>query len=193
MTPTVRITRISAFRTARILAAMWAMSGLAVAFFAQIPNWLRDGMGWMFLIYPLGYALFGFLSVMLAAWAYNLIAPRLGGVEWTVRTPGEPDWPGPKVIRVAHVSKLQAAKVMGMFYLVMAIPIALLSRVAQGLGAGSAEPTEWGMLALLGLGYAVFGFVLTFLGAWLYNGLAPRIGGIEFAVEPIGQHSGGVQ
>jgi len=182
MTTTVRIVRISAFRTARILALMWAMSGLVIAFFAQIPGWLRDGMGWMFVLYPLGYALFGFLSTLLAAWAYNLIAPRLGGVEWTVRTPGEQDWPGRKLIRVAHVSKLPAARVMGLFYLLMAVPIAVLSGVADGLRA---EPVEWGMLALLGLGSAAFSFVLAFLGAWLYNGLAPRIGAIEFAVEPI--------
>jgi hypothetical protein len=185
MTGTVRITRVSPFRTARILAVMWALSGLVVAFFAQIPPWLRDAMGWMFVLYPLGYALFGFLSTLLAAWAYNLIAPRLGGVEWSVRTPGEQAWAGPMAIQVAHVAKLPAARVMGLFYLILGIPFAFLSGVAEGLRVESVEPLEWGMLALFGLGYAVFGFVSAFVGAWLYNGLAPRIGGIEFVVQPM--------
>lgn len=184
MTATVRITRVSAFATARILAVMWALSGIVVAVFAQIPAVLRDAMGWMFVLYPLGYALFGFLATMLAAWAYNLIAPRLGGVEWTVRTPEASDWTGPAQIRIARVSKLQAAKVMGLIYLIMALPIVLLSSVSEGFRAAG---SGWGMLALLVLGYAVFGFLSTFFGAWLYNGLAPRIGCIEFAVEPAGR------
>jgi hypothetical protein len=185
MTATVRIARVSPFRTARILAVMWALPGLVVAFFAQIPPWLRDATGWMFVLYPLGYALFGFLSTLLAAWAYNLIAPRLGGVEWSVRTPGEQAWAGPMAIQVAHVAKLPAARVMGLFYLILGIPFAFLGGVAEGLRVESVEPLEWGMLALFGLGYAVFGFVSAFVGAWLYNGLAPRIGGIEFVVQPM--------
>lgn len=184
MTATVRITRVSAFKTARILAVMWGLSGVLAAVFAQIPAVLRDAMGWMFVFYPLGYTLFGFLATILAAWAYNLIAPRLGGVEWTVRVPEASDWAGPTLIRIAHVSKLQAAKVMGLFYLIMALPVVLLSSMAEGFRAAG---FGWGMLALLVLGYTVFGFLSTFVGAWLYNGLARRIGGIEFAVDAAGK------
>jgi hypothetical protein len=184
MTATIRITRVSPFASARILAVMWALSGVLAAVFAQIPAALRDAMGWMFVLYPLGYALLGFLGTILAAWAYNLIAVRLGGVEWAVRTPGEQDWSGPRLIRIAHVSKLQAAKVTGMLYLVAALPIMLLTGMVEGFRGAE---VGWGMLALLGLGYAVFGFLFALVGAWLYNGLAPRIGGIEFAVEPAGK------
>jgi len=30
--------------------------------------------------------------------------------------------------------------------------------------------------------YTAFGFIFTFLGAWIYNGIAGWIGGIEFTV-----------
>jgi hypothetical protein len=38
------------------------------------------------------------------------------------------------------------------------------------------------MLVWMPVLYTVFGFVFTFLGAWIYNGIAGWIGGIEFTV-----------
>jgi hypothetical protein len=81
--------------------------------------------------------------------------------------------------QIVHVGKLQAAKVMALFYLIFSIPLVLMMALAQ-LSAG--EPVQWGIVALFPLMYVVIGFVFTFLGAWLYNGVARYLGGIEFTV-----------
>jgi hypothetical protein len=81
--------------------------------------------------------------------------------------------------QIVHISKLQTAKVMAVLYLVISIPLLLLS-LAPSLYLHQSIP--WAMWWRIPVLYTLFGFVFTFLGAWLYNGIAGWIGGIEFTM-----------
>ena len=80
--------------------------------------------------------------------------------------------------QIVQVSVVQSAKVVAGVYVVIAIPIALfftLFTMATGQGAAGLM-----MAILMVLGYAVGGFLSSLLGAWIYNLVAARVGGIEF-------------
>jgi len=80
--------------------------------------------------------------------------------------------------QIVHISQLQTAKVMAILYLVISLPFAVLTAVlelSQGRGG-----VGWVMLVAMPVFYTLFGFLFTLLGAWVYNKLAPRVGGIEF-------------
>jgi len=83
--------------------------------------------------------------------------------------------------QLVSISKLQTSKVMAALYLVMSIPLVLIMAVST---AFSPEPMPGWLLILLPLVYAVTGFVFTFFGAWIYNGIAGAIGGVEFTAAP---------
>jgi hypothetical protein len=86
--------------------------------------------------------------------------------------------------QIVHVSKLQSAKVMAVLYLVISIPM-MLFIVAPSLLTH--QPVPWAMLWWMPVMYTVIGFVFTFLGAWIYNGIAGWIGGIEFTLAERGE------
>jgi hypothetical protein len=81
--------------------------------------------------------------------------------------------------QIVHISKLQTAKVMAALYLVISIPLMLFA-IAPSLY--TRQPILWAMFWWMPVMYTVMGFVFTFLGSWIYNGIASRIGGIEFTV-----------
>ena len=81
--------------------------------------------------------------------------------------------------QIIHVGKLQAAKVAAAMYLILSIPLAALMMFAPAREGGG---FGWGMFFLVVVGYVLAGAVFSFLGAWLYNGVARLIGGIEFTV-----------
>lgn len=81
--------------------------------------------------------------------------------------------------QIIHISKLQTAKVMAVLYLVISLPLTLFMFLPPLI---THQPVQWGMIWWLPLFYTIFGFVFTFLGAWIYNGVAGWIGGIEFTV-----------
>lgn len=81
--------------------------------------------------------------------------------------------------QIINVGKLQAAKVAAVLYLIFSIPMAavmIFAPVNEGGGFG------WGMFLFLVVGYVLAGAIFSFLGAWIYNGVARLIGGIEFTV-----------
>ena len=87
-TVTYRIVRISPLQTTRIATVMWVLAALPYAFFAQFPSWLPYGyQGWIMVIFPLLYGLLGCVLTLVGAAVYNLVAPRLGGLVYTVRMP----------------------------------------------------------------------------------------------------------
>jgi len=53
------------------------------------------------------------------------------------------------------------------------------------MGAGAAAGAIFGIGAviLLPLLYGIIGFVVTLIGAWIYNAAAKRVGGIEIQTE----------
>jgi hypothetical protein len=81
--------------------------------------------------------------------------------------------------QIVHISKLQTSKVMAVLYLVISIPMLLMMALPMLFAH---QPVHWGMLWWMPLLYAIFGFIFTFLGAWIYNGVAGWIGGIEFTI-----------
>jgi hypothetical protein len=81
--------------------------------------------------------------------------------------------------QIVHISKLQTSKVMAVLYLVISIPLMLMMALPMLFAH---QPVQWSMLWWMPLFYAIFGFIFTFLGAWIYNGVAGRIGGIEFTM-----------
>jgi hypothetical protein len=81
--------------------------------------------------------------------------------------------------QIVHISKLQTAKVMALLYLVISIPMALFMFLPSLI---QHQPMAWGLIVLMPVMYTILGFVFTFLGAWIYNGIAGWIGGIEFTV-----------
>ncbi len=81
--------------------------------------------------------------------------------------------------QVISISKLQTSKVMAMLYLVISIPLALVATIPMVM---QGQPVSVAMLLLVPVLYTAIGFAFTFLGAWIYNGIAARIGGIEFTM-----------
>jgi hypothetical protein len=86
--------------------------------------------------------------------------------------------------QIVQVSVMQSAKVVAALYLVTAIPIVALVwffMPVQVPGVGAAT------LAVMPVLYALGGFIGSAIGALVYNLVAARIGGFEFAtaeVEP---------
>lgn len=81
--------------------------------------------------------------------------------------------------QIVHISKLQTAKVMAALYLVISIPMMLFVIVPS---LYMHQPISWGMFLWMPVMYTIMGFVFTFLGSWIYNGIAGLIGGIEFTI-----------
>ncbi len=84
--------------------------------------------------------------------------------------------------QIVHISKLQTAKVMAVLYLVISLPMMLLTLIPAMLSHGS---ISWILIVSMPILYAVFGFLFTLLGAWIYNGVAGKIGGIEFTTSEV--------
>jgi hypothetical protein len=81
--------------------------------------------------------------------------------------------------QIIHVGKLQAAKVAAALYFILSVPLAAAMVLAPANEGGR---FGWGMFFFVVVGYVLAGAIFSFLGAWLYNGVAKLIGGIEFTV-----------
>jgi hypothetical protein len=84
-------------------------------------------------------------------------------------------------INILRVSVLQSAKVMAVLYFAMSIPFALLFAIPMLLSKNVGGSLF--ALVLMPLMYLVVGFLLSLLGAWLYNLVAAGIGGYDFVAE----------
>ena len=89
---------------------------------------------------------------------------------------------------VNRVGPLSCAKIVGLLYvilgLIMGAGVSLFSAAVGGVpGRNSGNPV-FGMAAVVFFPvlYGVAGFVMTLVAAWLYNGLAGLIGGVEIDV-----------
>jgi hypothetical protein len=87
--------------------------------------------------------------------------------------------------QIVNVCKLQTAKVMAVMYLVISLPIAFFMQVPLFLGKHEPGSEVLWIMLLVPVLYALFGFVFTFVGAWIYNGVASKIGGIQFTVAEV--------
>lgn len=81
--------------------------------------------------------------------------------------------------QIIHVGKLQAAKVAAALYFFLSVPLAAAMVFAP---ANEGVRFSWGMFFFVVGAYVLAGVIISFLGAWIYNGVARLIGGIEFTV-----------
>ena len=81
--------------------------------------------------------------------------------------------------QIIHISPVQTAKVLALLYFMLSIPfVALMGLSIWGMPSEQRPPVFF--LVFLPLFYLVFGFITTAIGAWGYNFVAKRIGGIEY-------------
>ena len=82
---------------------------------------------------------------------------------------------------ITSIDPLSAAKVMAMLYFIITIPFMVLMLIISMFTPGHHQ--FFGslvMLFVLPFVYAVFGFIFTLIGAWLYNIIAKMVGGIQY-------------
>jgi hypothetical protein len=85
-----QILSIAPLQTAKIIAALWFVISLPFLFFMGVmmftmPGEARAAFGGMMLLMPVFYAISGFIFTLIGAWVYNMLAKRLGGIEYTTQ------------------------------------------------------------------------------------------------------------
>jgi len=87
-----QLQRFSVHQTARVLATVYGILG-----FVLIPLiWIsiafdpasEGGAGLVAFLFPLIYAIFGYIFTAIGCAIYNAVAARLGGIEFTLSGPG---------------------------------------------------------------------------------------------------------
>ena len=81
--------------------------------------------------------------------------------------------------QLLSVSPRQTAKVIALLWLAFTLPFVLLIALTFGFSDAPHKPPI-GFFLLMPLFYAAFGYLFTLIGAWVYNLVARRVGGIEF-------------
>ena len=87
--------------------------------------------------------------------------------------------------QIARVSVLHNAKLMAVIYLVISLPLVVLMAIPMVMQEGFSASLM--AIVLMPVLYTAFGFVFTLFGAWVYNGVAARVGGFEFTTVEIGK------
>jgi hypothetical protein len=82
--------------------------------------------------------------------------------------------------QIINISPLQTAKIMAALWFIISLPFLLLMGVMMFTMPGEARAAFGGMMLFMPVFYAISGFLFTLIGAWGYNMLAKRIGGIEY-------------
>ncbi len=87
--------------------------------------------------------------------------------------------------QILHVSVIQSAKVLALMYFVMGIFFVVVMAFFSTFLPGPRHPLPFDMLLAMPFAYLVFGFILSVIGAWVYNMVAKWVGGVEFTVEDV--------
>ena len=82
--------------------------------------------------------------------------------------------------QILNISPLQSSKIMAALWFVISLPFLLFMGVMMLTMPGEARAAFGGMMLFVPVFYAISGFLFTLIGAWVYNILAKRIGGIEY-------------
>ncbi|PUA16740.1 hypothetical protein [Glaciimonas sp. PCH181] len=85
--------------------------------------------------------------------------------------------------QITRIAPLQTTKVLAVLYFSISLPFIILSSLIMLAMPGTGGFSIWFLLTPIM--YAVFGFLFTLFGAWVYNKVAPRIGGIEFTTSEV--------
>lgn len=82
--------------------------------------------------------------------------------------------------QIQRVSPMQAAKVMAALWFIITLPMILLMSIPMMFMPGPKPPMFGGFMLVMPFLYALFGFLFVLIGAWIYNWVASKLGGIEF-------------
>lgn len=80
--------------------------------------------------------------------------------------------------QIIHVSPIQTAKVFALLYFILSLPLIGFMAISFSFAPGPKMPVVF--LIFFPFLYAIFGFIFTVLGAWIYNLVAGWVGGIEY-------------
>jgi hypothetical protein len=96
------------------------------------------------------------------------------------------------VTSIKSINVMSCAKTMGAFYGavgLLVIPFVLIAGLASLAGGKGASAIEGVVMLVFGILAPVFygglGFLFGALGAWVYNQIAKRLGGIQIELQPI--------
>lgn len=81
--------------------------------------------------------------------------------------------------QIKHVAVGQCGKVMAGIYLIIAIPMVAFMLLRTSMSNGTSSFGIGGAIFMVVL-YPLLGYLSGVVGAWLYNLVAARIGGIEY-------------
>jgi hypothetical protein len=87
--------------------------------------------------------------------------------------------------QITNVTPRQAAKVFALLYFFSSLPFVMLMAVPMLFIKNQENGFPAIMLIAMPFLYLIFGYVFTIYGAWIYNKIATRIGGVEFEVTEI--------
>ena len=80
-----QITRVSIAQTSKVAAILYACMGIfhfVIGVLMVLFGGETRAIGVLFLFMPLIMAIFGFLGIAFFSWVYNMIASKVGGVEF---------------------------------------------------------------------------------------------------------------
>ncbi|MEQ1536028.1 MAG: hypothetical protein ABL923_09135 [Burkholderiaceae bacterium] len=87
--------------------------------------------------------------------------------------------------QILNIAPLQTAKIMAALWFVISLPFLLIMGLAMFTMPGEARAAFGGMMIFMPVFYAISGFIFTLIGAWVYNLLAKRMGGIEYTTQDV--------
>ena len=87
--------------------------------------------------------------------------------------------------QVTRVSPQQTSKVLAVFYFFASLPFVIYLSISSALSEKHNIGTVVFMLILMPLIYMIFGYLFTLYGAWIYNHIAKRLGGIEVTINEV--------
>lgn len=85
-----QVSHISVHQTAKVLAIIYGVLGLIFSPLIYLASRTtpEEAMPlWLALLFPLLYAVFGYIATAIGAAVYNAVAARIGGVEVTLTEP----------------------------------------------------------------------------------------------------------
>lgn len=89
-----QLTHISVHQSAKVVAILYGILGLVVIPLFMLVS-LADPAGgfpfWLLLLFPVFYAIMGYVFTALAAALYNAISSRAGGIEFTLQSATDPN------------------------------------------------------------------------------------------------------